>query len=117
MGGRALNEKIFMADQKSTDGCLTLEGAATLRTAEAIHARLLEALEGDGPVEVDCGKVTQADLSLVQLLLAVRRSAARDGKAFTLSSPADGPVKDVLARAGLLPEAGETFWLKGRNAV
>jgi anti-anti-sigma regulatory factor len=117
MGGRALNEKIFMADQKSTDGCLVLEGAATLRTAGAIHARLLEALKGDGPIEVDCGKVTEADLSLVQLLLAARRSAERGGRAFALSSPADGPLRDVLARAGLLPETGETFWLKGRNAV
>lgn len=103
-------------------GHLALDGRATVREAEATHAKLAELLASHGEIEVDCSGVCEADLSLVQLLLAARRAAERDGKRLVLAAPAEGALREALAQGGFLAEgAGEAgpeqaFWTKGRDA-
>jgi ABC-type transporter Mla MlaB component len=106
--------------KQSKRGRLVLEGAATIRSADAVHARLSDCLQRHSDVEIDCAGVTEADLSLVQLLLATRRSAERAGKTVALSAPAAGPLRQALAEGGLLPTVAgqpgseDAFWRGGK---
>lgn len=99
-----------------------LEGAATVRNAEATHAKLADILRRHDEIEIDCGAVTEADLSLVQLLLAARRSAKRAGKTVVLAGPASGALRAALSQGGFLTglpgptSADEAFWLEGWDA-
>jgi len=103
--------------------CIVLEGPATIRNVEELHAILAAALDYSGSVTVDCAGITDADLSLIQLLLAARKSARRSGQTLVLSAPADGALREALLQGGFMPvdddEAGsdeQAFWLKGKNA-
>jgi anti-anti-sigma regulatory factor len=104
-------------------GPLTLPDSATIRTIEAIRAELLAMIERQGAVAVDCARLAEADLSLVQVLLAARKTARRVGKTLTLAQPASGALRDVLLRAGFLSAAGhppkedDAFWLQGAPAI
>jgi hypothetical protein len=58
--------------------------------------------------------VTEADLTLVQLIESARISATQDGKTFSLSAPASGALLTVLERGGFLGELVDPrtqFWL------
>jgi len=98
---------------------LILKGPATMRTIEAIHARLSRLIEEKPAVEIDCSAATEVDLSLIQLLLAARKGANASGKTLILSRPASGALRDALMRSGLLTAAGgserdeHNFWLTG----
>lgn len=102
-------------------GKLDLSGAQTIRSIEAAHAQLRGLLATHAAVEIDCTATTEADISLVQLLLAARRSAEQSGKTIVLAKPAGGALLDVLSRGGFLSAAAEpvtadgAFWLKGAS--
>lgn len=76
-------------------GCCTIAEVATQRD------RFVEALTaGEGPLLVDLAGVAQADVTLVQLLLAARRDAVGRNRAFAVS--AWSPVaEDAFGRTGL----------------
>jgi ABC-type transporter Mla MlaB component len=100
---------------------LTLEGALTIRTIEAAHARLIEAMRGAAPLEIDCGGASEVDVSFIQLLLAAKASARKRGQGIALAAPASGALLDALTRGGFiaaggLPSEEDAFWLKGANA-
>ncbi len=106
-----------MANTISVDGRLVFSGAATLQSAEAIHAQLLG--KADQPVlEIDCGGVDEVDLSFVQLVVAARESARKAGRSVTLAQPASGVLREVLERSGFIgagvdqPNSDQAFWLK-----
>jgi len=103
---------------------VVLEGAQTIGGAEDARARLLAALAGHSRVEVDCSAATEIDLSVVQLILAARKSALAAGKRLVLAQPAAGVLRGVLERGGFLPSDGgsratdeETFWSKGDSCA
>ena len=110
-----------MASSKSSANRLALDGPATVRTAAALQASLRDAIRQHNHIEIDCTGVTEADLTLIQLLLAARKSAERDGKQLTLSAPADGTLREVLEIAGFLPTGDApvsqdvAFWLEGKT--
>ncbi len=86
---------------------LALDGELTIRTIEAIHARLTDALAAGGDLLIDTTHATQVDIAFIQLVLAARRSAAAAGTSLTLAAPAGGALRDALARGGFLsPVAG-----------
>jgi hypothetical protein len=98
-----------------------LDGAQTVRTIQAAHERLVTAMAEHQSIEIHCNAVTEFDLSLIQLVLAAKRSADRAGKTLALAAPATGNLHTALDRAGFLAAAvgesgGEAFWLKGANA-
>jgi hypothetical protein len=100
-------------------GRLDLAGAQTIRVIEAAHAKLRDLLSTHTAIEIDCTATTEADLSLVQLLLAARHSAENSGKTVVLAQPAAGALLDVLSRGGFLDAAAGSatadseFWLRG----
>lgn len=72
-------------------------------------------------MEIDASGVTEADLSVLQLLLSARKSALKAGKTLTLSAPADGALRDALVLGGFLGTAGQSgpeadFWLNRETA-
>jgi anti-anti-sigma regulatory factor len=102
--------------------CFGLPPSATIRTIETIRGELLAALESQPTLAIDCAALAEADLSLIQLLLAARKTARQSGKTLALAQPASGVLRDVLLRGGFLAAAGgppkeeDPFWLQGAPA-
>lgn len=109
-----------MKAKKAKHGRVVLSGALTLRTIEATHATLRDAIAKHPVVEIDCTGATEFDLGVLQLLLAARKSAQAADKTLALSAPATGALRDALLRGGFLPSdssaAADSFWLKGTGA-
>jgi ABC-type transporter Mla MlaB component len=108
-------EGLQMMQEVPVEGRLILTGEISLQSIESIHAKLLE-MAGQPVVEIDCGGVTEADLSLVQLILAARSSAQKSARAITLAHPAAGALLETLRRGGLIKAgsdqltADRAFW-------
>ena len=56
---------------------------------------------GGGPTVLDCSAVEKADISLIQLLVAVQRMAERDRLRLDLVIPETGIVADLIRQSGL----------------
>lgn len=90
------------------DACMTSIGdlAERMRSAIADHPA----------VELDLGDATRADLTVIQLIEAARREAARCDRALTLAAPATPAFAALLDRAGFLTaatSADHDFWFHG----
>jgi anti-anti-sigma regulatory factor len=105
-----------MTEPRSAADRIELTGAITIREIEAVRRDLLTQLESSGldakaPFEIDMSGVTEADISLVQLILAAEKSA---GARLRLLQPYPEAVQQVLARSGL-DAAGATIWTPGES--
>lgn len=110
-----------MARKKANVTRIEFDGPATVRKADALHAKLSEALSQSDQIEIDTTATTEVDLSFVQLVLAARKSALAAGKRLTLSAPADGAMRDTLVLGGFLTTAEGSdpdmdFWLNRETA-
>lgn len=108
-----------MADHGTGEtGRLPLDGARTLRTADATHAALSEAAARYDVLEIDASGVDEVDLSFIQCLLAARVSARLANRAITLVPPASGALLEALDRGGFLcgPSADRDFWSSPETA-
>jgi ABC-type transporter Mla MlaB component len=122
------NKVALMTPDAATAGHLAFEGALTMRTIEALHATLREAIKQYSSVSIDCTAATEVDLSFVQLLVAARASAGHADKSVVLATRPDGALLDTLTRVGfrIVPEDqrghqpgqapitdSQTFWFEG----
>lgn len=96
----------------------------TIRSAEAIRARLADALSSsDEPLIIDCHDGQEVDITVLQLLLSARKTAQALGRPLSLSSPADGVLLDALRRGGFLvgdgaaPQGCDKFWIEGSEGA
>ncbi len=88
-------------------------GDLSLPSIGQAHEQVLAAFEQDLPIVIDLDGVTGADLTLVQLVEAARKSADRRGRTLSLSAPASGPTRAVLERGGFLGAPDRAaFWLQ-----
>lgn len=94
-----------MTEPRSAADRIELTGAITIREIEAVHRDLLAKLELKTPLKIDCSGVTEADISLIQLVLAAEKS----GAAIRLVQPYPEAVQQVLARCGL-DAPGASLW-------
>jgi ABC-type transporter Mla MlaB component len=92
-----------MTDPLSSVARLRLDGALTVRGVASVHADLAAALDQHAMVIVDCSAATEVDLSLIQLLLAARRSAQHADKTLRLVGADNTALRTALARGGFLP--------------
>ena len=104
-----------MRDDSEGDSpsALVLDNVQTLRTIDATKDALVERLGLNRELVVDCSRVEEADLSLVQVLLAARKSAENLGGSLRLAalSPA---LHDVIERSGIDgSDDAERFWTGG----
>lgn len=102
---------------------VVFDGVQTVRNIQAAYDRLTEAIAEYQTIEVDCDGISELDLSLIQLLLAAKRSADKSGKSLSLAAPAAGKLRSALDRAGFLGPGkndsnhADAFWLKGSSAA
>lgn len=98
-----------------------LEGSLSLRQAQDVQKRLSDAIATVDSIEVDLNGIADIDVSLVQLLLAARKSAARRGKMLAFVNMPHRLAEGFLTRAGLLGPDGsarspnEEFWLEAMS--
>lgn len=95
---------------------IACSGDLCLPRAEELRDIFLSALEQSRDVVIDVTHASEVDLSIVQLILAARTSAARRGGSLRLASPADGPLASTLRAAGLTggPLSPDSqFWIEG----
>jgi len=98
-------------------GTLDLGGPRTIRVADQTRSLLLEALCAYSATSLDCSAITEADLSLVQLLISARMSAELSGKTVALAQPPGGAFLQTLSKAGFTaspdPLTGnDSYWIK-----
>ena len=89
---------------------LALEGELTIYTAAEQKARLLDALAGSNELELDLSQVSEVDSAGLQVLILLKREAARAGRPlkFCLHS---GPVLEVIELANLSAIFGDQMVL------
>jgi ABC-type transporter Mla MlaB component len=91
---------------------IRLSGALNLNTIAPTHKILSEALQGCSRVAVELESGDDIDLTLVQLLIAARRTAEAEEGSFALTRPADGALLQMLRRGGFVETAQQrAFWL------
>ncbi len=106
------------ADKQTIPPVVRFSGSQTIANAEDVLKQLAMSISEPGDTVIDCGGLTDVDLSFVQLLLSARRSARGRAKVLRLSAPVTGPLLDALRRGGFVhpakdspPLADESFWL------
>lgn len=98
---------------------VSLRGNLGLRDVGRLAEDLGRAFDAPGPVTIDCAGLTEIDLSVVQLLIAARRTAGLTGCALTLRHAPDGPLARLLKASGFLASDGTAltpdarFWIDG----
>lgn len=108
--------------QAAGEGCLMLEGALTMRTAEAAQAALLRLVQESAAPELDLSGVTECDVGGLQLLLSAGASMRRLGRPLRLRGTVPPILADTLERAGFPRSAGRdggalSLWMQGEVAA
>ena len=85
--------------EESTAVCL--EGAIDIASAAELKAALLEALERGKAIRVDPGRITELDITAVQLLKAAEAAAKGEGLEFARTAALPEPVIASLRAAGI----------------
>lgn len=102
----------------TTHHVVTLTGAHTVRQATQTHADISAVLSGPGNIVLDTTGMTEADLSVIQIILAAQRSAVSRGYRVELAASPAGALRQALERGGFA-EPGATDparWLAGNDA-
>lgn len=81
---------------------IELRGSLTIRDAAETLDRLKAELADVASLTIDCSALTEADLSIVQLLAALQASATAEGKSVRLVAPAGRALRALLQQSGLL---------------
>ena len=90
----------FVLTGSGAHGTLVLQGAATIERCAEVKKALLLGLERCAHLTVELGQLKEADLSLLQLLFATRRSAKARNVKLDIRGDEAAPVLAVAQRAG-----------------
>ncbi len=99
---------------------IRLDSCATMSVIGPLYEQVLQALSDQPDLEIDASEVADIDLSLIQLIESARALAAREGKAVSLTNPANPVLAELLERAGFLtaPTAENiNFWFHGELTI
>ena len=86
--------------QDQTVSVIQLEGEIAIGTASELKGAFVEALSSGKDVRVDPSRVTDVDITALQLLWAAERKAAASGIRFVLAHPWPEHVATIAANAG-----------------
>lgn len=78
-----------------------MSGMLDLRDAVDLHRLLQDSLSAHHAVRVDATDLAEADLSILQLLVAARKTAAATGRVLDIRAPEGGALRRLLAAHGL----------------
>jgi hypothetical protein len=96
-------------DNQGQRRTVQLAAPLSIRSVEAMHEVVKNALMDHVEVVVDIETDAVPDLSILQLIEAARLYAASVGKSFRLQNPASVSVRKTLARAGLVSKDDADF--------
>jgi len=85
---------------------LALDGECTLDRAIELKEVLLEALKDGGDLLLNLEKVTEVDLSFLQILCSAHRTASSFRKRFTLCPSPSAALIEAAESAGFLRNMG-----------
>jgi anti-anti-sigma regulatory factor len=100
---------------------VVLGGDLTLKDTREVRAQLLDALAGGNDVDIDVGGLTGIDAGMLQVLVAARKSAERDGTRLAIDAATSGPLTAALVSSGLVAAGAESrgadadFWFGGKG--
>ncbi len=80
---------------------LLLEGQLVIRNAAIIKKELLSALSNSRNLELILKNITKADMSFLQLLIALQKSAAAQEKKLSFEMELTDYMKSVVKNSGL----------------
>ena len=78
-----------------------LEDSVTLSSASELHDLFLQALNSRKPIAVDVSKVTEIDLSAIQILFAAHAEAIRTDHGFSATNTIPEAVRQTIRESGL----------------
>jgi anti-anti-sigma regulatory factor len=87
---------------------IDLPEVCRIGNAAELHALLKSRGDGGDSLVVDLSRVTEADLTLLQLLISAERTAPA-GRGLVLEGTANAAWRELLASAGR-PAHGHAFW-------
>jgi ABC-type transporter Mla MlaB component len=90
----------FSEEKSGKAGVLKFEGEVTVQQAEEIKDKLMQALGRVENIYVDISKVSEADLSLLQLMCSAHRTAVTMHKGFHISGPVPEYLRQLAEMAG-----------------
>ena len=101
--------KVKSADGGKLKAMVRVRGKATVEHARELRDRLAEGLGAASGLRVSIAEVTEADLTLLQLIASARMSAAAAGTSFELEGEEAEWYRLLLEEAGFVSDerAGE----------
>ncbi len=94
------------AEGQGTGEVLAITGAMTVQRGGEIKALLMDALARSARVAIDLSGVTEVDLSGLQLLCSLQRTAPRSGTRVAFAGPVPDVFRCVAAEAGACVRSG-----------
>ncbi len=91
---------------QGTGDVVSITGAMTVQRGGEIKALLVGALARSDRLAIDLGGVTEVDLSGLQLLCSVQRTAPRSRKRIAFAGPAPDVFRRAAAEAGVCVRSG-----------
>lgn len=82
---------------------VSLSGIQNIRTAGQTRSSLLQALEGESALRIDLSAIEEADVGLLQVLIAMQHSAHLNSRAVEFVGAPEGVVRQLMEDAGALP--------------
>ena len=104
-------------EQSENSSVLRLDGVIDISCAAELKTLLLKALASGPEVRIALDGVTELDVTVVQLLWAAEREAARAAVAFALSGQVQDPVLSGLRLTGFEEFATTMDLFKPREVV
>jgi anti-anti-sigma regulatory factor len=84
-----------------------------LREVAGLAAALTAALAAHPAVTLTAATLTEIDVSVLQVLVAARKSAVKAGKSLRFAAPPAGALRQTLVKAGFLGAGGEPLTPEG----
>lgn len=92
---------------------LEITGDASLRNVQEITGLLRQTLADYSAIAVVTDRLTSIDVSILQLLVATRKSALAAGKTLILRAPPDGVLHRLLLQTGFVTADGKALTPEG----
>ena len=92
---------------------LKISGDAGLRNVQDVAGLLRQALDSHSSITVATEDLTSIDVTILQLLVAARKSAQASGKILTLRAPPDGVLHRLLVQTGFVGTDGKSLTPEG----
>jgi ABC-type transporter Mla MlaB component len=105
-----------MGVTNETPSVMKLDGTIDIRSIQNCFDTVRGMASDAAGLDVDLSAVTEVDLTFLQLIESLRRTAHEGGTALRLSHPVGEAIREVLRRAGFLsdpPDERTRFWLAG----